>query len=389
MIRDSAGSESAEKSFTVPEMLAIGKEEYIENLKNQTYQVKFALSGGTVPYKAETSAIAAGATTRTKLADVRLSPTFSRANLVTTGGSFADNVFTSDPIKYGQGMEVIVVDSVGCRVSKDFASPVRYILAVTVNPPGGGSVVRKPDSSTYSPGTHVILDAQANPGYLFSNWSEDAAGRKNTVTITMDSDEKATANFKINSFTLTYTAGDGGTIKGTSPQTVEYGGSGTLVKAQPNEGYKFTKWSDGITTAERTDSNVTSDGSFTANFVAEQTFTLTTVVSPLRSGTITLMPGGGTYSAGTVVTVIATPSSGREFSYWVGPVANAELPQTTVTINSNTQVVANFTQGTVSVPPPTTTVTEPTPPVPTRVATAPTVPTTGGTRTVPTRRVIG
>ena len=36
-----------------------------------------------------------------------------------------------------------------------------------------------------------------------------------------------TANFAINTYTLTYTAGANGTITGTSPQTVNHGADGT------------------------------------------------------------------------------------------------------------------------------------------------------------------
>jgi len=45
------------------------------------------------------------------------------------------------------------------------------------------------------------------------------------------------------SYTLTYTAGAGGTISGTSPQTVNYGTNGTTVTAVPNTGYSFVQWS--------------------------------------------------------------------------------------------------------------------------------------------------
>ena len=48
-----------------------------------------------------------------------------------------------------------------------------------------------------------------------------------------------TATFAINTYTLTYTAGANGTITGTSPQTVDYGASGTEVTAVPNTGYHF------------------------------------------------------------------------------------------------------------------------------------------------------
>ncbi len=66
--------------------------------------------------------------------------------------------------------------------------------------------------------------------------------------------------------TLTYTAGPNGSISGTSPQTVSQGGSGSQVTAVPDGGYQFDSWSDGVLTASRTDVNVTTDITVTANF---------------------------------------------------------------------------------------------------------------------------
>ncbi len=52
------------------------------------------------------------------------------------------------------------------------------------------------------------------------------------------------AVFAVNTYTLTYTAGSGGTITGTSPQTVDHGASGTAVTAVPTPA---TTSSDGAT----------------------------------------------------------------------------------------------------------------------------------------------
>ena len=73
-----------------------------------------------------------------------------------------------------------------------------------------------------------------------------------------------TANFAINTYTLTYTAGANGTITGPSPQTVDHGANGTPVTAVPNAGYHFVAWTDGVLTAARTDTNVTANISVTA-----------------------------------------------------------------------------------------------------------------------------
>jgi hypothetical protein len=74
--------------------------------------------------------------------------------------------------------------------------------------------------------------------------------------------------------TLTYLAGANGSISGTTPQSVTYGGGGTPVTAVPDAGFHFVSWSDGVLTASRTELNVTADLTVTATFAANQ-FTLT------------------------------------------------------------------------------------------------------------------
>ena len=69
------------------------------------------------------------------------------------------------------------------------------------------------------------------------------------------------------SYTLTYKAGNGGTIQGETTQKVVSGGSGTAVTAIPEKGYRFSRWNDGVPTVSRTDINVTNDYMVTAEFV--------------------------------------------------------------------------------------------------------------------------
>ena len=88
-----------------------------------------------------------------------------------------------------------------------------------------------------------------------------------------------TANFAINTYTLTYTAGAHGTITGTSPQTVNYGADGTAVTAVPDTGYHFVRWSDGVLTASRTDTHVTHGVTVTAHFAWTKLATMVTIAS--------------------------------------------------------------------------------------------------------------
>jgi len=70
--------------------------------------------------------------------------------------------------------------------------------------------------------------------------------------------------------TLTYIAGEGGSIIGEANQTVSFGEDGSEVTASPNEGYEFDEWSDGVTSESRTDTNVTEDIEVTALFSEEE-----------------------------------------------------------------------------------------------------------------------
>ena len=97
-----------------------------------------------------------------------------------------------------------------------------------------------------------------------------------------------------NTYTLTYTAGTGGTITGTSPQTVNHGGSGTPVTAVANAGYQFVNWSDGSTANPRTDVNVTANISVTANFNAAPVASNVNITGTPEVGQT--LTGGYTYS---------------------------------------------------------------------------------------------
>ncbi len=60
-------------------------------------------------------------------------------------------------------------------------------------------------------------------------------------------------------FTLRYVSGEHGWISGPWLQTVNQGGDGVPVTAEPDPGYYFTQWSDGLLTATREDRNISAD----------------------------------------------------------------------------------------------------------------------------------
>ena len=92
---------------------------------------------------------------------------------------------------------------------------------------------------------------------------------------------------EVTAYYITYVAGSGGSVTKAGQNNVPPGGSISST-ATANTGFVFDKWSDGKTTATRTDSNVNADATYTALFkaVAPQTYTLKYSVTPYVSGGI-------------------------------------------------------------------------------------------------------
>lgn len=116
------------------------------------------------------------------------------------------------------------------------------------------------------------VNTNANSSYFYSNdneplhsWDFSSVWRENNnlyPTLAAFNEASSTSN----TYTLTYLASAGGTISGSATQTVTDGGDGSTVTAVSNSGYQFVNWSDGSTSRIRTDMNITSDHTYTANF---------------------------------------------------------------------------------------------------------------------------
>ncbi|ABZ82764.1 multidomain protein with s-layer homology region, ig motif, i-set domain, pkd domain [Heliomicrobium modesticaldum Ice1] len=136
-------------------------------------------------------------------------------------------------------------------------------------------------------------------GYHFTGWDVDFSNITSDLTVT--------ATFAINEYTLTYIAGEHGSISGDATQTVSHGGNGTAVTAVPDTGYHFVRWSDDVTTATRTDKDVTGNITVTAIFeINEYEFT---------PPSITAQPVSQTVTAGQTVTFTVTAAGDAPLSY--------------------------------------------------------------------------
>lgn len=72
-----------------------------------------------------------------------------------------------------------------------------YTLTVTINPTGGGTVVKNPDRAAYDSGTTVQLTATPSSGYTFTSWNGDATGSANPLSVLMNANKNISANFAV------------------------------------------------------------------------------------------------------------------------------------------------------------------------------------------------
>ncbi|MEV4999502.1 InlB B-repeat-containing protein [Nocardioides sp. LML1-1-1.1] len=172
--------------------------------------------------------------------------------------------------------------------------------------------------------------------HRFAGWSDGVTTARRHDT-DVRSDITARATFALRTYTLTYAAGPGGTVGGTSPQTVEHGTDGTAVTAIPAAGFHFVRWSDGSTANPRTDTDVTADLSVSAQFTAV-TYAVTYAAGPGGSVTGDLTQTVAHGADATPVT--AVPDAGRHFVQWSdGSTAN---PRTDGAVVADISVTAQF-----------------------------------------------
>jgi hypothetical protein len=191
------------------------------------------------------------------------------------------------------------------------------------------------------------VTAVPNSGYTFSKWSDGKTSASRTDT-NVQRDITVTAKFVAQTYyyTLKYIAGTGGTISGSTTQTVEKGKSGSQVTAVPNSGYTFSKWSDGKTSASRTDTNVQNDITVTAEFVA-QTYYYTLKYIAGTGGTISGSTTQEVEKGKSGSQVTAVPSTGYRFSKWSDGKTSASRTDTNV--QGDITVTAEFVVQTYTV----------------------------------------
>ncbi|MDQ7786428.1 MAG: DUF1566 domain-containing protein [Thermodesulfovibrionales bacterium] len=222
------------------------------------------------------------------------------------------------------------------EISRVMPAAPHYALSISRNGAGNGTVTSSPAgimcgsdcTESYIGGTVVTLTASADGNSIFSGWSGACTGTGACV-VTMTSVRTVTASFTLKSYTITSSAGAGGSISPSGSVTVNHGASQTFtITADAN--YSIADvLIDGNSTGAVTTytfSNVTANHSLTASFKKQQDNILSVSKSGTGTGTVTSSPAGimcgsdctESYIGGTVVTLMASADGNSIFSGWSG-----------------------------------------------------------------------
>ncbi len=284
-------------------------------------------------------------------ANVQVSAEFAFDTFTLTYGAGSHGTIsgaTTQTVDYGtDGAEVAAVPDEHCHFvqwSDGVATPSRTDRNVTVDINVMALFAVDTFTLAYSAGEHGTITGAAtqtvdygtdgtevlavpDDNCHFVQWSDGILSPARTDRNVM-ADLSVTAEFAVDTRTLTYMAGEHGGIAGQTRQTVDYGMAGTQVIAVPETGYHFVQWSDGLLTPARTDAGVVADLSVTASF-AVNVYTLT--YSAGENGTLTGTTSQSVHHGGDGTSVTAVPNEGCHFVQWSDGVTAATRTDTSVT----------------------------------------------------------
>lgn len=217
---------------------------------------------------------------------------------------------------------------------------VTYIVDVRPMPDTAGMVT---GAGTYFENENCTVSATPYEGFSFENWTEDGTvvSTDSEYSFAVTSDRSLTANFIINSYSVTAESQpiEGGEITGAGQY--DYGSTATLT-AIPNETYFFINWMENgelISTQAEYSFLVREDHHLVATF-AQSCFVVEADANPVEGGNVV---GAGNYVEGSTCHLEAIPANGYAFVSWTedGEVVSME-PVYSFVVESDHHLVAHF-----------------------------------------------
>ena len=241
-------------------------------------------------------------------------------------------------------------------------SPTEDYITVTYKAGEGGYVGRTSETLAVSSGMAQGSTATANTGYHFMNWT-DASGNVVSTAATfvpakvngMNTAATYTANFaKDGDITITYMAGEGGSVDKTSESLAPSIGSPQGSTAIAAEGYSFANWTDLSGNIVGTDetyipakvNGLNVAGTYTANF--EEEFVIINYMAAGEGGSVSSSTQSVKAVTGTAHGATATANAGYSFVNWTdasGNVVSTDatfIPEKVNGLNVAGTYIANF-----------------------------------------------
>ncbi len=246
------------------------------------------------------------------------------------GALSPDNWFISPMIEFSNGYNYALSWSVSAIDTNYYDEHYGVFVSTTGTAPSNFTMLQQYTMNTANEVTHTIdLSAYAgqNVYIAFRHWNV-------TDVYWMLLDNISITASAVQQYTITVQSADAamGSVTGGGTYNA---GSTVTINATANNGYRFTHWNDGNTSATRT-ITVTGNTTFTAYFEQIQRYTITVLANNDSWGNVT---GGGTYDAGSSVTIRALPYSGHDFLQWND--GNTEATRT-ITVTGNATYIATF-----------------------------------------------
>jgi len=227
------------------------------------------------------------------------------------------------------------------KVTASF-SPIMHTLSTAVD--GQGSVTTETGDGSYAMGTSVMITATPESGWQFDGWSGDVDDPTSaTTSVSIDSAREVTAIFSRITHRLALTTTGSGTVTPSASEGELVEGSVVSITAVPEPGWRFERWTGGVSDPDSVSTTVTiaSDTIISAVFVRiEHSLTIRI------EGSGSTVPGEGShsYAEGTVVDVGAVPEEGWQFDGWSGDIGEPELAETALTMDSDRTTTASFSR---------------------------------------------
>ncbi|MCY4561728.1 MAG: BspA family leucine-rich repeat surface protein, partial [Flavobacteriaceae bacterium] len=264
-----------------------------------------------------------------------------------TGGSITEN----QSVKHGESVSITATPSIGYQISgwtgscgtfsqstnpatftatKDCSISVEFekvSYTITTTAGTGGTIT---DNQSVKHGESVSITATPNIGYQIQSWGGTCGTFEKTanpISITSTKDCSITVAFEKVSYTITTTAGTGGTI--TANQSANHGES-VSITATPNTGYRIGSWGGTCGTFEKTANpatfTATKDCSISVTF-EKVSYTISTTAG--TGGTITR---NQSVKHGESVSITATPNIGYQIQSWGGTCGTFEKTTNPISI---------------------------------------------------------